>query len=270
MSQLAQRVVTAIPLVIGLLLLLFVAPSWAAVLVTAAVMIIGAWEWSAFLGWRRPLLRSGYAAGLALVLALCGWLVPGVVGLKIVLWISLLWWAIAFLWILRYPTPVPAPVAAVSGILVLVPAWLAMVAILRVPGQGAVLALLALCVVFAADIGAYFAGHRFGRVKLAPQVSPGKTWEGLIGGVLLAALTSGTGGLLLGLPPGVMVPVGLGVAALSVVGDLTESMFKRSVGAKDSGHLIPGHGGVLDRIDGITAAMPLFALALSWLGYSTG
>jgi phosphatidate cytidylyltransferase len=124
--------------------------------------------------------------------------------------------------------------------------------------------------VFAADIGAYFAGHRFGRVKLAPQVSPGKTWEGLIGGVLLAALTSGAGGLLVGLPPGVMVPVGLGVSALSVVGDLTESMFKRSVGAKDSGHLIPGHGGVLDRIDGITAAMPFFALALSWLGLVTG
>jgi phosphatidate cytidylyltransferase len=207
---------------------------------------------------------------LALALALCAWLVPSVVGLKIVLWISLLWWAIAFLWILRYPTAVPPAIAAISGILVLIPAWLAMVAILCVPGQGAAFALLGLCIVFAADIGAYFAGHRFGRVKLAPQVSPGKTWEGLIGGVLLAALTSGAGGLLVGLPPGVMVPVGLGVSALSVVGDLTESMFKRSVGAKDSGHLIPGHGGVLDRIDGITAAMPFFALALSWLGLVTG
>ena len=270
MSQLAQRVVTAIPLLIGLLLLLFVAPLWAAIWVTAAVMVIGAWEWSAFLGWRLLLPRSVYAGGLALALALCGWLVPAVVGLKIVLWMSLLWWAIAFLWILRYPTAVPPAIAAVSGFLVLIPCWLAMVAILRVPGQGGALALLALCVVFAADIGAYFAGHRFGRVKLAPQVSPGKTWEGLIGGVLLAALTSATGGLPLGLPPGVMVPVGLGIAALSVVGDLTESMFKRSVGAKDSGHLIPGHGGILDRIDGITAGIPLFALALSWLGYSMG
>lgn len=270
MSQLAQRVATAIPLLVGLLLLLFAAPLWAAIWVTAAVTVIGAWEWSAFLGWRMLLARGVYAGGIGLGLAICGWLVPAFVGLKIVLWIALLWWAIAFLWILRYPTPVRPAIAAVSGILVLIPSWLAMVAILRVPRQGSALALLALSVVFAADIGAYFAGHRFGRVKLAPQVSPGKTWEGLIGGVLLAGLTSGAGGLLLGLSPRVMVPVGLGVAALSVVGDLTESMFKRSVGAKDSGHLIPGHGGILDRIDGITAAMPLFALAASWLGLLTG
>jgi phosphatidate cytidylyltransferase len=125
---------------------------------------------------------------------------------------------------------------------------------------------VALGTTFAADIGAYFAGRRFGRVRLAPQVSPGKTWEGLFGGLLLATLTSVGGGLLVGVPPASMIPVGLGVAALSVVGDLTESMFKRSVGAKDSGHLIPGHGGVLDRLDSITAALPLFALALSWLG----
>jgi len=270
MSELAKRVLTAILLLIGLLLLLFVAPLWVAIWATAAVMVLAAWEWSAFLGWRLPRLRGAYAGSMALLLAVSGWLVPAVVGLQIVLWIALLWWAIAFLWILRYPTTVPPAVAALAGLLVLIPSWLALVAILRVPEHGPAFALLALCIVFAGDIGAFFAGHRFGRVKLAPQVSPGKTWEGLIGGVLLAALTAAAGGAFLGLSPVIMVPVGLGVAALSVVGDLTESMFKRSVGAKDSGHLIPGHGGVLDRIDGITAALPLFALALSWLGLSTG
>jgi len=270
MSELAKRVLTAILLLIGLLLLLFVAPLWVAIWATAAVMVLAAWEWSAFLGWRLPRLRGAYAGSMALLLAVSGWLVPAVVGLQIVLWIALLWWAIAFLWILRYPTTVPPAVAALAGLLVLIPSWLALVAILRVPEHGPAFALLALCIVFAGDIGAFFAGHRFGRVKLAPQVSPGKTWEGLIGGVLLAALTAAAGGAFLGLSPGIMVPVGLGVAALSVVGDLTESMFKRSVGAKDSGHLIPGHGGVLDRIDSITAAMPLFALVLSWLGLSTG
>jgi phosphatidate cytidylyltransferase len=270
MSELAKRVLTAILLLIGLLLLLFVAPLWVAIWATAAVMVLAAWEWSAFLGWRLPRLRGAYAGSMALLLAVSGWLVPAVVGLQIVLWIALLWWAIAFLWILRYPTTVPPAVAALAGLLVLIPSWLALVAILRVPEHGPAFALLALCIVFAGDIGAFFAGHRFGRVKLAPQVSPGKTWEGLIGGVLLAALTAAAGGAFLGLSPVIMVPVGLGVAALSVVGDLTESMFKRSVGAKDSGHLIPGHGGVLDRIDSITAAMPLFALVLSWLGMSTG
>jgi len=270
MSELAKRVLTAVLLLIGLLLLLFVAPLWVAIWATAAVMVLAAWEWSAFLGWRLPRLRGAYAGGMALLLAVSGWLVPAIVGLQIVLWIALLWWAVAFLWILRYPTTVPPAVAALAGLLVLIPSWLALVAILRVPEHGPAFALLALCIVFAGDIGAFFAGHRFGRVKLAPQVSPGKTWEGLIGGVLLAALTAAAGGAFLGLSPGIMVPVGLGVAALSVVGDLTESMFKRSVGAKDSGHLIPGHGGVLDRIDSITAAMPLFALVLSWLGLSTG
>jgi phosphatidate cytidylyltransferase len=270
MSELAKRVLTAVLLLIGLLLLLFVAPLWVAIWATAAVMVLAAWEWSAFLGWRLPRLRGAYAGGMALLLAVSAWLVPAIIGLQIVLWIALLWWAVAFLWILRYPTSVPPAVAALAGLLVLIPSWLALVAILRVPEHGPAFALLALCVVFAGDIGAFFAGHRFGRVKLAPQVSPGKTWEGLIGGVLLAALTAAAGGAFLGLSPLIMVPVGLGVAALSVVGDLTESMFKRSVGAKDSGHLIPGHGGVLDRIDSITAAMPLFALVLSWLGMSTG
>lgn len=270
MSPLAQRVVSAIPLLIGLILLLFVAPLRAAVWVTAGVTLIGAWEWTAFMGLRLMLARGAYVVAIALLLTLSGWLVPAVFALKLVLWVSLIWWAIAFLWILRYPTVVPPFVAAISGVLVLVPCWLATVAILSIPGRGAVLTLLALTMVFAADIGAYFAGRRFGRVKLAPQVSPGKTWEGLFGGVLLAALAGGAGGLFLGLSPGVMAPLGLAVAALSAVGDLTESMFKRSVGAKDSGSLIPGHGGVLDRIDGITAAMPLFALAMSWLGLSAG
>lgn len=266
MSQLTQRVLTAIPLLAGLLAVLFLAPLWVAALVAGLVMVLGAWEWSAFLGWRLPRWRATYAGGCALLLVAAGWLVPEVVPLEAILYLALLWWGAALLWILRYPTPVPPAAAAIAGVLVLIPAWLALVAILRVPDRGPALALVALCTIFAADIGAYFAGRRFGRVKLAPQVSPGKTWEGLFGGVLLATVASVAGGLLVGLPPASMIPVGLGVAALSVVGDLAESMFKRSVGAKDSGHLIPGHGGVLDRLDSITAALPLFALALSWLG----
>jgi phosphatidate cytidylyltransferase len=236
----------------------------------AAVIVLGAWEWSAFLGWQLPRWRAAYAGGMTLLLAAASWLVPEVIALEAVLYLALLWWVLALAWVLCYPTPVLPAVAAVAGALVLIPAWLALVAILGIPGRGPALALVALATIFAADIGAYFAGRRFGRVRLAPQVSPGKTWEGLFGGLLLATLTSVAGGLLVGMPPASMVPVGLGVAALSVVGDLTESMFKRSVGAKDSGHLIPGHGGVLDRLDSVTAALPLFALALSWLGLIAG
>jgi len=259
-------VLTAVPLLAGLLLLLFAAPVRVSLAASTALIALGAWEWSAFAGWRLPLERSGYVAGVALAIAAVGWLVPDVIGLAVVLWVAVFWWVLAFFWILRYPTPVPAGIAAIAGLLVLVPAWLSMITILSVPRSGPQLLLLALCIVFAADIGAYFAGRRFGRVKLAPRVSPGKTWEGLIGGLLLAGLAAAFGGGMLGLPVYFMAITGLGIAALSVVGDLTESMFKRSVGLKDSGHLIPGHGGVLDRLDSLAPALPAYALALSWLG----
>ncbi len=266
MSQLKQRVLTAVALLTSLLLVLFAAPLWVGVAASAGVMILAAWEWSAFVGLQQPAARTLYAAGTAVVLALSGWLVPANVNLALVLWTALAWWALAFLWIVRFPVPISRVVAGVAGVLVLVSSWLATVAILSTPNHGPALVLWALSVVFAADIGAYFAGQRFGRVKLAPRVSPGKTWEGLLGGLALAALTAAVGGAMLDLEPLVMVPVGLAVGTLSVIGDLTVSMFKRSVGVKDSGHLIPGHGGVLDRLDSITAAMPLFALILSWIG----
>jgi phosphatidate cytidylyltransferase len=96
-------------------------------------------------------------------------------------------------------------------------------------------------------------------------VSPGKTWEGLAGGLTSAVVVAGLGGFLLALPLRVMLPLGAAVAAFSVVGDLTESLFKRGAGLKDSGHILPGHGGILDRIDGVVAGLPLFALALHWL-----
>jgi phosphatidate cytidylyltransferase len=121
-------------------------------------------------------------------------------------------------------------------------------------------------IVWVADAGAYFAGKQFGRVKLAPAISPGKTWEGVIGGLLLVGLLAVATGLSRNLDITVFLPFCLGVAAISVVGDLTVSMFKRTVGVKDSGNLFPGHGGVLDRIDSVAAAAPPFGLGLGWLG----
>ena len=270
MTELGRRVRSAVPLAAGLLAVLFLAPPRVTSLLAAVVMLIGAWEWAAFLGWQLPRLRAAYAALVGLLILAAGIAIPGWLPLDPVLYAALAWWALAFAWILRYPTRVPVLLAAVAGILVLVPSWVALGAILAVPGRGPGLLVMALATIFAADVGAYFAGRRFGRVRLAPQVSPGKTWEGLFGGLLLATATSVAGGLLLGLPPAISGPVGLGVAAVSVVGDLTESLFKRSIGAKDSGNLIPGHGGVLDRLDSITAALPLFALALSRLGLTGG
>ncbi|MNH04774.1 Phosphatidate cytidylyltransferase [compost metagenome] len=150
------------------------------------------------------------------------------------------------------------------GLLVLLPAWQGLVLLKHWPlGNWLILSVMVL--VWAADIGAYFSGRAFGKRKLAPQVSPGKSWEGVYGGLAVSLLITlgvgisrdwGFGQILLGL---------LGAALLvmsSVVGDLTESMFKRRSGIKDSSNLLPGHGGVLDRIDSLTAAIPIFAVLL--------
>jgi phosphatidate cytidylyltransferase len=151
------------------------------------------------------------------------------------------------------------------GALVLVPAFIALARLLSVVqgiahGPEAVLCLVLLVV--ASDVGAYFAGRKYGRLKLAPQVSPSKTWEGAAGGLLFVALLAAAGALIFGLPMIATVAFGCAIGLISIVGDLTESMFKRSAGLKDSGRLLPGHGGMLDRIDSVTAAAPLYALGL--------
>jgi phosphatidate cytidylyltransferase len=132
--------------------------------------------------------------------------------------------------------------------------------------RGPQIVLWLVLLVIAADVGAYFAGRSLGRRKLAPRVSPGKTLEGALGGLLLVALVAWAGAAHFGLPPLGGVIFGCAVGIFSVIGDLTESMFKRAAGLKDSGVLLPGHGGLLDRIDSVTAAAPLYALGLFGAG----
>jgi phosphatidate cytidylyltransferase len=272
MGSLVQRLITGAVLaavVLGALLLL---PPVLASLLVAAFLLLAAWEWSAFVTPGRSSARLAYTAVLGVALLLLAVVALPAAGLRLLLLAGLAWWAVAFAWILRFPTPVPTAVVAVAGVLTLLPAYAGFRALLALPGApgavpGAALAILVLAVVWGADIGAYFVGRRIGRTRLAPAVSPGKTWEGVGGGVLAAGLVGWAGGLLLGLPPAASVPLALGVAAISVVGDLAESMFKRHVGVKDSGRLFPGHGGVLDRVDSIAAAVPLFVLAGDRLGW---
>jgi len=265
MSKLAQRVVTAVVLIAGLLMVFFVLPDVAGVAVLALFMLMGAWEWGGFLSLRVPAGRLTYVGCIAALLIAGIMQIDNPGRVQWIIWSGLGWWLVAFIWLLRYPTPIRPAVGAVCGALVLVPACIAMVSLFRF-GRGPGLALLLLAIVWAADIGAYFVGRRVGRVRLAPRVSPGKTWEGVLGGLCAAALVSVAGAVVLELPVGGMVPLGVAVAAISVVGDLTVSMFKRNAGLKDSGRMFPGHGGVLDRVDGVTAAAPLFALTLSRFG----
>ena len=147
------------------------------------------------------------------------------------------------------------------GFVIMLGAWLSLV-VIQQREDGPLWLLWLFLLVWGADIGAYFAGRAFGRHKLAPQVSPGKTWEGVLGGISLAGIACG--GILLAWQPGPEAML-LGMFALifvSVVGDLLVSVAKRATGVKDTGTLLPGHGGVMDRIDSIVAVLPFLAVVL--------
>ncbi len=259
--MLRTRVITAIVSLLIVGVVLFVLPAPVTEAVIGLLILAGAWEWAGLIGLGATAARLLYAALIAALCALLYLLLP-VTG-PLTLLVGFLWWLAAFLWTFFYPTPIPTPARWVCGALVLAPLYIALVVLYRF-GPGYLL--VALAIVWAADAGAYFFGKRFGRVKLAPSISPGKTWEGVVGGLLVVALLSMATAQWAEIEVAVALPFCLAVAALSVVGDLTVSMFKRTAGVKDSGALFPGHGGVLDRVDSVAAAAPLFALGLGWLG----
>jgi len=266
MDKLAQRVVTAVALVAGLLVVFFLLPTTVGAGILGLFVLVAAWEWAGFLSIRSVPVRLGYVLLIALLLGLSVLQIGNPVFVQSVLLVGLVWWVLAFLWVLKYPTPIPVVIGAVCGILVLLPSSVALVNLFLFDRHGPELVLLLLCIVWAADVGAYFTGRRIGRVKLAPQVSPGKTWEGVIGGLIASTVVAVAGSMVLLIPMAVTVPLALAVAAISVIGDLTVSMFKRNAGLKDSGKIFPGHGGILDRVDGVTAASPLFSLAVCQFG----
>lgn len=259
--MLKTRIITALISLVVIGVVLFALPSQYAEWLIGLLLVVGAWEWAGFLQQPGSAARGAYTAIVAAGLALVYFVIPDQTGL--VLQIACVWWFIAFLWTLRFPTAIPMPVRWICGLLVIVPLYAALILLFRL---GIEYLVFTMVIVWAADAGAYFAGKKFGRVKLAPAISPGKTWEGVIGGLLLVAALAIGVGIWRELSIAVFLPFCLAVAAISVVGDLTVSMFKRTAGVKDSGALFPGHGGVLDRIDSVAAAAPLFALGLGWLG----
>jgi phosphatidate cytidylyltransferase len=268
-AGLRQRALTAVVLAVALLVVLFALPPVVTTQLVALVVLGGAWEWAAFLKSPRRNLRFAYMllVGLGCFVA---WQYTGTpAALSWLLGAAALWWLVALGWVMFAPERGGPVAAAVAGLLVLIPAGVALQR-LRFEDNGAWLLLFALLVVMAADIGAYFAGHRFGRTKLAPQVSPGKTWEGVFGGCAASMLVAAVGASLLGWPVVPLLLLAIVAAAFSVVGDLTESLMKRHSGLKDSGHLFPGHGGVLDRFDSLSAGIPVFVLGLLESGLISG
>jgi phosphatidate cytidylyltransferase len=265
--MLKQRIITALILLPIALCGFFLLEGTGFALFIGLVVTLGAWEWARLAGFTAQPIRIAYAAVVAFILFIMH-ILPGLA--PWVLGASVLWWGVATYLVLTYPRSsehwASAACKLVIGLLILLPAWQGLVQIKQEPlGNWLIMAVMVL--VWGADIGAYFSGRAFGKRKLAPKVSPGKSWEGVYGGLLLSLVLAAIVGvardwsfvqILMGL---------LGAAVIvfiSVVGDLTESMFKRQSGIKDSSNLLPGHGGVLDRIDSLTAAIPVFAVLL-WM-----
>ncbi len=278
--MLKQRVITAL-IMAGLFLgaVAFLSLPWLALLF-GILVCLGGWEWARLCGWEAPLARCLYTLVLAVVLGLLyqhGQLAatPQREQVQPFLGLACLWWSLALLWVKGYPGSAvfwrTKLMRNLMGFLVLAPAWMAAVYLVSFPRGGALVVVMVL-VVAAADIGAYFSGRAWGRHKLAEVVSPKKTWEGFWGGMAACSLL----GLLLWsqLPNQQahisliqVLVVTLVTALASVVGDLTVSMVKREAGVKDSGSLLPGHGGVLDRLDSLCGAAPVFALGLLLAGW---
>jgi phosphatidate cytidylyltransferase len=260
--MLRARLITAFFLIGGFLAALFLLPDlyWAAMML--GIIVLGAWEWTHLVRFTRP--GQQVFTGAVLLIGIC--LLPGVwqgaLPHQIVFWsilaASLFWLVLAPLWLIKLHRETHKSLLAAAGLLVLVPSWLALV-YLRKISPWVVLGLMA--AVWIADSAAYFSGKAFGRHKLAPAISPGKTWEGVAGamvavsiyGLILCSVFNISLWLVVGF---------LGLTVLSIVGDLYESLLKRQAGLKDSGNVLPGHGGVLDRIDGLTSTLPLAAFYL--------
>ena len=182
---------------------------------------------------------------------------------------ALCWWLVAGAWLIAYQRNRfiirSRVLKLIIGLLTLLPPWFALTELHGTPASGPQWVLLLFLLVWAADIGAYISGKLYGRIKLAPEISPGKTLEGLAGGLIGAAIVVVIASFHFDSPMLPLTLFGMATAAFSVVGDLFESLMKRMADVKDSGSLLPGHGGVLDRIDSMTIAAPLFALGFHWL-----
>lgn len=278
--MLKQRIITGLIMAGGFLAAVILLPTPLLAAVFAAILGLGAWEWARLSGWQSAAARVSY---ILLVLAAMGalyWHVyldgaPRPEDVQPFLGLACLWWSFALLWVRGYPGSAvlwrTRFMRSLMGLLILVLGWFAALYLLSLE-HGALMLVSMVLIVVVADIGAYFTGTYLGRHKLAPLVSPGKTWEGFLGG--LAAC------LLLGFVYWQLLPlnaahIGLAsvlavtvvTALVSVVGDLTVSMVKRESGMKDSGSMLPGHGGLLDRLDSLCSASPVFALGLILAGW---
>jgi phosphatidate cytidylyltransferase len=281
-----QRIITALILAPLAIAGIFLLPLKFFMLLTAMIFLLASKEWARFVNPKSTSSTVFYVFGFVLAITLMLlpieqlWNAGGVhIAVYSGLIVTAVWWLLSLFLVVSYPKTSPLwarskAVKALFGLFTLIPFFWAMIVLRSVNIHhdfyyGGGLLMFVFLLVWAADTGAYFCGKRFGKHKLAPNVSPGKTIEGFVGGVVSAMVVAFIGSILLDIPSekmGVFFAAALITTFVSALGDLSESIFKREANLKDSGNLLPGHGGVLDRIDSLTAAVPVFALTyLLWL-----
>ncbi len=271
--MLLQRTLTALLLAPLAILLILWPPTSVFAPIVAAAFLAALWEWTRLSGFKNYPMRGGLLAAAAVLFALLWWARDSAIW-QLLIGVGVLWWALVCVWLNHFafgaaPTRENRLIKLGAGALVIVPAWVAALSIHRGQPHGHWWTFLALAIVWAADIGAYFSGRMFGKRKLAPTISPGKTWAGVYGAFVAGALVAGGGGWLLDVRGWSLTGlIGLSVVTVvaSIVGDLLESLMKRHAAVKDSGNLCPGHGGLLDRLDSVFAALPVFAAGKLLLG----
>jgi len=269
--MLKQRIITALWLLPLALFGFFGLEGHAFLAFISIIIALAGWEWARLAGFDTQLQRVIYAAVTVAALLLLNssdaWLLSS-------LYVAGAFWLLAIAMVVSFPASIACWGGRLGklliGLVIIVPAGLGLQVLKTLP-QGNTLILSLMLLVWGADIGAYFFGRALGKRKLAPRVSPGKSWAGLFGGLFTSVCIAAGLAVYLQVASSELVLLLLGavvVVLFSVVGDLTESMFKREMGIKDSSQLLPGHGGVLDRIDSLTAAAPIFALLLLLSGWT--
>ncbi len=267
--MLKQRIATATILIPLVIWGIFSLPDTGFAALLATFVMLGAWEWTRICEIKNMLLRFGYLLIFSLCLYLL-WNNDDPTLLRIVLQLSIIWWVAAIWLLLAYSQGRDylhgqRIIKALIGFVLLLPAFVALITLRADPTWGPAYVLLLLLLIWTADSAAYFSGRKYGRRKLLPKVSPGKSWEGVFGALLATVLLASAAAFYFELPPLDFVFLSIIITAVSIVGDLTESLFKRQVNIKDSGVLLPGHGGVLDRIDSLTSAAPFFLAGMLFI-----
>jgi phosphatidate cytidylyltransferase len=266
--MLKQRIITAIILASVIISAVIFLPTQMLALVLTAVICLAAWEWAACAGFHDIPHKTLYVSFILLCLVAClvllqkQWII-------LIIACGLIWWIIAIFLVARYQMKKSINLSsrimkAMIGGVILIPAWLSLI-LIHLNKSGVSLMLFLFFLIWLADSAAYFSGRKFGSKKLASNVSPGKSWEGVYGALTMSLLFGA--GYAFYTDMNFMVAVYfilvvLFTVSFSILGDLVESMFKRLAGIKDSSNILPGHGGMLDRIDSLTSAAPVFFAGL--------